>query len=37
LHTGGGRCIAVVQLAVDDIEALLAFIQPQLEVGNAKR
>ena len=35
LHTCGGRCVAIIQSAVDDVEATLPLIQPQLEVGSA--
>ena len=35
LDTGGGRCIAVGQGSVDDVEATLALVQSQLEVGTA--
>src|SRR5206468_8709675 len=33
--SGCGRCVAVGQRAMDDIEACLPLIQPQLEVGTA--
>jgi hypothetical protein len=35
LHSSCRRCIAVVQGAIDDVEALLVLVQPQLEVGSA--
>jgi hypothetical protein len=35
LHSGCSRCIAVVQGAVDDVEALLILVQSQLKIGSA--
>src|SRR5206468_4049003 len=35
LHTGRGRCVPVGHCAVDNIEATLPLIQPQLEIGTA--
>ena len=35
LNTGGCRCVAVAQGAVDHIKTALPFVQSQLEVGSA--
>jgi hypothetical protein len=35
LHTGGGRQVTAGYGAVDDIEATLSLVQPQLKVGTA--
>ena len=35
LHSGCGRCVPVGQRAVDNIEASLSLVQPQLEAGTA--
>ena len=35
LNTGGCRCVAVAQGAVDHIKTGLSFVQSQLEVGSA--
>ena len=36
LHTGCGAAVARIHLTVDDVEACLPLIQPQLEVGSAR-
>jgi len=33
LHPSCGRCVAVVHSTVDDVEATLSLVQPQLKVG----
>ena len=35
LHSGRGRCVPVGQRAIDDVEATLPLVQPQLEIRTA--
>ena len=35
LHSGCGRCVAVIHCAVDHVKAWLPLVEPQLEVGAA--